>query len=143
MRPIALRVYGTEGASWRDNHQLQVARPSGTTPDPVETWTMTEAQLVDLGKEVGLSADVLRQAMAEERSRAVVPEERGILGSLTGTATVTASRTVRGTSNQVLSAVDDWMQRNEAREVKRPFGDQLISKPPRDVTAQLRPAFTA
>ena len=38
---------------------------------------MTEAQLVELGKEVGLSAELLRQALAEERSRTLVPAESG------------------------------------------------------------------
>ena len=120
----------------------RAAELQATDGDGDEPGAMTEAQLVDLGKEVGLSADVLRQAMAEERSRAVVPEVRGILGSLTGTATVTASRTVRGTTTQVLSALDDWMQRTEALQVKRRFGDQLIWETRRDVTARIRRAFT-
>ncbi len=120
----------------------RAAELQATDGDGDEPGAMTEAQLVDLGKEVGLSADVLRQAMAEERSRSVVPEEHGILGSLTGTATVTASRTVRGTSTQVLSALDDWMQRSEALQVKRRFADQLIWETRRDVTARIRRAFT-
>jgi hypothetical protein len=110
--------------------------------DTDEFGAMTEAQLVDLGKEVGLSADVLRQAMAEERSRAIMPEERGVLGSVAGVATVTASRTMRGTPSQVLGALDSWMQNGEALQVKRRFADQLVWEARRDFAARIRRAFT-
>ena len=45
---------------------------------------MTEDQLVELGKEVGLSAELLRQALAEERSRTLLPAESGWLAGITG-----------------------------------------------------------
>src|SRR6478609_6812860 len=37
---------------------------------------LTEAQLLDLAKEVGLDPVNLRQALAEERTRVAVPDER-------------------------------------------------------------------
>src|SRR3954470_16814402 len=74
---------------------------------------LTEAQLLELAKEVGLDPVNLRQAIAEERTRVAIPEERGLLASLYGGSAVSAQRTVRGTPKQVLSALDDWMQRQE------------------------------
>jgi hypothetical protein len=79
---------------------------------------LTEAQLLDLAKEVGLDPVHLRQALAEERTRIAVPEEHGLLASVFGGATVSAQRTVPGTPAQVLQALDDWMQRQESLRVK-------------------------
>ena len=87
---------------------------------------LSEAQLHDLAKEVGLDVVHLRQALAEERTRAVVPQEKGILATLFGSAVVSAQRTVTGTPAQVLQALDDWMQRQECLKVKRHFGDRIV-----------------
>ena len=61
---------------------------------------MTEAQLIELGKEVGLSAEHLRQAMAEERTRVVLPaDERGVAVSLIGISRARASRASRASAS--------------------------------------------
>ncbi len=87
---------------------------------------LTEAQLLDLAKEVGLDPVNLRQAMAEERTRVAVPEERGLLASLYGGSSASAQRTVRGTPAQVLKALDDWMQRQESLVAQRYFSSERI-----------------
>jgi hypothetical protein len=97
------------------------AGPAGDTQD-----RLTEAQLLDLAKEVGLDPIHLRQALAEERTRVAVPEEKGLLATLYGSATVSAQRTVNGTPAQVLQALDDWMQRQECLKVKRHFGERIV-----------------
>ena len=74
--------------------------------DSDEAGAMTEEQLVELGKEVGLSGELLRQALAEERSRTLLPAESGWLASFTGASAVTAARTVPGTPGAVLGALD-------------------------------------
>ncbi|MFL5617399.1 MAG: hypothetical protein ACJ79A_03275 [Gemmatimonadaceae bacterium] len=97
------------------------AGPAGDTTD-----RLTESQLLDLAKEVGLDPVHLRQALAEERTRVAVPEEKGLLAALYGSATVSAQRTVNGTPAQVLQALDDWMQRQECLRVKRHFGERIV-----------------
>jgi hypothetical protein len=97
------------------------AGPAGDTQD-----RLTESQLLDLAKEVGLDPVHLRQALAEERTRVAVPEEKGLLATLYGSATVSAQRTVSGTPAQVLQALDDWMQRQECLKVKRHFGERIV-----------------
>ena len=109
--------------------------------DGEEPGAMTEEQLIELGKEVGLAPDALRQALAEERATAVLPDERGALAVLMDVATVTAARTVRGTPAAVLAGVDAWMQRTEALQVKRRFADQLVWEARRDLLAALRRAL--
>lgn len=97
------------------------AGPAGDTQD-----RLSEAQLLDLAKEVGLDPVHLRQALAEERTRVAIPDEKGLLATLYGSATVSAQRTVNGTPAQVLQALDDWMQRQECLKVKRHFGERIV-----------------
>jgi hypothetical protein len=103
-----------------------------------ESGAMTEEQLVELGKEVGLSGELLRQALAEERSRTLLPAESGWLATFTGVSAVTAARTVPGTPAAVLGAIDAWMQRSEALQVKRRFADQLVWEARRDIFSVIR-----
>jgi hypothetical protein len=109
------------------------AGPAGETQD-----RLTEAQLLDLAKEVGLDPVHLRQALAEERTRVAVPEERGLLATLYGSATVSAQRTVSGTPAQVLQALDDWMQRQECLKVKRHFGERIVWEADQGLTGMVK-----
>lgn len=106
--------------------------------DSDDGGAMSEAQLIELGKEVGLSPDAMRQALAEERSRTLVPEEKGTIALLTGAVSVTAARTVRGSPAQVLAALDAIMQRDESLMVKRRFADQLVWEARRDIFTAIR-----
>jgi len=99
---------------------------------------LTEAQLLDLAKEVGLDPVNLRQALAEERTRVSVPDEKGVLAALYGGATVSAQRTVTGTPAQVLKALDDWMQRQECLKVKRHFGERIVWEADRGVASAVK-----
>jgi hypothetical protein len=106
---------------------------------PDSQGQLTEAQLLDLAKEVGLDPVNLRQAMAEERTRVAVPEERGLLASLYGGAGASAQRTVRGTPAQVLAALDDWMQRQECLAVQRYFSsERVVWEARRDMLGMVR-----
>jgi hypothetical protein len=100
---------------------------------------LTEAQLLDLAKEVGLDPINLRQAMAEERTRVALPEERGMLATLYGGASASAQRTVRGTPAQVLKALDDWMQRQESLLAQRYYSsERIVWEARRDVVGMVR-----
>lgn len=86
---------------------------------------LTEAEVLDLAKEVGLTGDAVRQALAEESTRADVAEPGGFAAAYLGSAVVRASRTVRGAPAATLASLDAWMQRNESLQVKRRFAAQL------------------
>jgi hypothetical protein len=105
--------------------------------DPGEL-TLTEAQILEVGNEVGIPAKHLRQAMAEERSRVEVPVERGRLAALFGGATVFASRTVRGTPAALFDKLDDAMQREESLRVKRRFADRIAWEPRGGMATEFR-----
>ena len=120
----------------------RAAQLQGAAGEGDDAGAMTEAQIVELGKEVGLSAEALRQALAEERSRTLVPEESGMLAAFAGVSTVSAARTVPGAAAPVLAALDAWMQRSEGLEVKRRFADQLVWEARRDFFSAFRRALT-
>lgn len=110
---------------------------TGDTPDE-----FTEEQLIDLGKEVGLSPQHLRQALAEERTRSIVPDdEHGFAASLFGPSRVRAARTVPGRAADVLATIDTWMQRQELLIVKRHHADRIVWEPRRDFLVGLKRAL--
>lgn len=120
----------------------RAAKLQGATAEGDDAGAMTEAQIIELGKEVGLSGEALRQALAEERSRTLVPDESGAVATLGGVSAVSAGRTVPGAASAVLAALDAWMQRNEGLEVKRRFADQLVWEARRDFFSTFRRALT-
>jgi hypothetical protein len=120
----------------------RAAELQGTTGDGDEAGRMTEAQIIELGKEVGLTPEVLRQALAEERSRTLVPEESGVLAGLMGPSRVSAGRTVPGSAAVVLGSLDSWMQRSEGLAVKRRFADQLVWEARRDFFSTFKRALS-
>jgi hypothetical protein len=90
---------------------------------------LSEAQLIEIGKEVGINPTTLTQALAEERSRVAVPGDLSLFSSITGPAIATASRAVRGTPADVLLSLDNWMQRDECLQVQRRFPDRITWEP--------------
>ncbi|HWE41988.1 MAG TPA: hypothetical protein VG432_05745, partial [Gemmatimonadaceae bacterium] len=104
--------------------------------DPAEQ--MTEEQLIALGQEVGLTPQHLRQAIAEERTRPALPEEPGFTDRWVGPRTVSARRVVRGTREQLLTRLDDWMRREECLQVKRRLADRVVWEPRRDFLGNIR-----
>lgn len=108
--------------------------------EPDENFT--EEQLIELGREVGLSPQSLRQALAEERTRSIVPdEERGLSASVFGPSRIRAARTVSGKASDVLATIDRWMQREELLVVKRHHTDRIVWEPRRDFLVEIKRAF--
>jgi len=106
------------------------------TPDE-----LTEKQVLELAGEVGISADHMRQALAEERTRVVMPAETGVVGSWFGSTVAAASRVVPGTPAEVLSLLDTWMQRQELLRVRRRVGDRLTWEARRDFMGSVQASF--
>jgi hypothetical protein len=99
---------------------------------------LTEQQLLDIGREVGLSGTHLRQALAEERTRVLVPQERGLVAQVAGAGTTSAQRTISSTPAQVLTALNQMMLRDECLAVKRRYDDRMTWEPRRDFWAAFR-----
>ena len=114
----------------------RAAELQASTSDPAEA--MTEQQIVELGGEVGLSAQHLRQALAEERARRANPAAQG---PLFGPGVVFAERTLRGTAENIFAALDVWMQKEEWLQIKRQFPDRIVWEARRDFEGGVRRAF--
>jgi hypothetical protein len=99
---------------------------------------LSEDQLVAAGSEVGLSASLIRQALAEERTRVAVPQERGLAAQVAGASVATASRTVQGTPDDVLAQLQQTMLRDESMMVKRRRADRVTWEPRNDFWAAFR-----
>ena len=116
----------------------RAAELQGASALPESGDLISEGQLLEIGNEVGLSPAVLNQALAEERTRVNVPEERGIVAQIAGAGFATATRTVPGTSRDILATIDSWMQRDECLQVQRRFADRITWEPQRGLFGKLR-----
>ena len=102
---------------------------------------LTEAQLLELGNEVGIAPEHLRQALAEERDRGLLPPEAGLAVVLAGASAVAAARVVPGSPASVLAALDATMQHDEVLVLKRRFPEGLVWEAQRGFIGGLRRGF--
>jgi hypothetical protein len=101
------------------------------------TDAITEAQLIEIGKEVGLAPSALQQALAEERTRVVLVEETGSIARVTGPAAVSATRVITQTPESVLAALEEWIRGEYRMIAKRRFGNRRTWEPRSGVFAEL------
>jgi hypothetical protein len=87
---------------------------------------MTEADLLALADEVGISSLAVKQALAEEMTRIALPEERGLMATLAGPARFSATRVVTGQAKEVLERIDRAFQRDENLMERRRFPDRIV-----------------
>src|ERR1700681_2518360 len=116
----------------------RAAELQGASALPESSDLISESQLLDIGNEVGLNPATINQALAEERTRINVPEERGIGAQIAGASFATATRTVPGTPRDVLATIDAWMLREESLQVQRRFADRITWEPQRGLFGKLR-----
>lgn len=102
---------------------------------------LTEAQLVEIAGEAGLSRDVVRQALAEERASVPMGRDSGMARSLLGEAVVEAARTVPGDAAGTLAMVNTWMERAESLTVMRRQPGQMTWEPRQDFVSAMRRAL--
>jgi hypothetical protein len=116
----------------------RAAELQGATAIPESSDLLSENQVVEIGKEVGLSPATINQALAEERTRIHVPEERGLVAQIAGAGYATATRTVSGNARDVLATIDMWMVREECLQVQRRFADRITWEPQRGLFGKIR-----
>ena len=116
----------------------RAAELQGAGAIPESSDLISESQLRDIGNEVGMSAEMINKALAEERTRINVPEERGLVAQIAGASFATATRTVPGTQRDVLATIDAWMLREECLQVQRRFVDRITWEPQRGLFGKIR-----
>lgn len=90
---------------------------------------LTETDVLALGQDVGIPTRYLRQALLEERTRALVPERGGVWSWLVGPGRLSAQRVVAGERDAVERALGSWMQDGELLQVKRRYADRTTWEP--------------
>jgi hypothetical protein len=88
---------------------------------------LSEEELLALGKDVGIPARYLKQAMLEERTRALATPRSS--WSLAGPAEVAAQRVVPGDRGGIERALSLWMEDQELLRVKRRYPDRTTWEP--------------
>jgi hypothetical protein len=116
----------------------RAAELHGVGSDPSEVGALTEAQIVEIAKEAGLSTAHVRQAIAEERTRVALVPESGVAAWLAGPGVAVATRLVPGTPAQVLGTLDRWLADEAYMRIQRRQGERTIWEPRNDVVGHLR-----
>jgi hypothetical protein len=120
----------------------RAAELQGASGEDAERDTLSEAQIEELGKEVGLSPQNIRQALAEERVRIdLTPAQSSVSGQLFGVEVLETQRVIRGKPERILAAIDRWMQKEEGLKIKRQRPDVIAWEPLRGMFGSLRRMF--
>lgn len=104
---------------------------------------LTPGEVLALGKDVGIPARYLQQALMEEETRAGLEPERGLLAWLVGPATLRAARVVPCNRVSAESALAAWLEQDELLQIKRRYPDQTTWEPKAGAFATLQRAFKA
>lgn len=99
---------------------------------------LTPDEVTALGREVGIPARYLQQAMLEHATDVVAPAEAGLAGKLIGPGEVTAQRVVMGEPDEVARSLVEWFDRNELFVVQRQQPGRVTLEPLRGMQAALR-----
>ena len=93
---------------------------------------MSEQDVLELGKEVGIPARHMQQALLEERAHAVTATDHGFLVNLAGPRRLSAERTVAGQQGSVEEILSYWMTEVELLTVKRRYPQGTSWEPRKD-----------
>src|SRR5438067_2985273 len=116
----------------------RAAELQGAGSSAPDVGALTEAQLVEIAREAGIAPEHVRRAIAEERTRVVLPEEHGLAALIAGPGTASAVRVVRGSPAQTAGALDAWLDREACMRVLRRFGERTLWEPRSDFVGNLR-----
>ena len=101
--------------------------------------SMTEAELLKLGSDVGIDGRYLRQALYEQSSGGT--PEKGLLVRWFGPNRVSAGRVVPGAKADVETALIHWMTEGEALTVKRRMTDRVVWEKQKGFMAEMKRGF--
>jgi hypothetical protein len=102
---------------------------------------LTRDEVLALGKDVGIPARYLQQALIEDETRAGREPERGLLAWLVGPRALAAARVVPGDRADVEAALAAWLEQDELLQLKRRHHDHTTWEPKAGAIATLQRAF--
>jgi hypothetical protein len=105
--------------------------------------TLTQDDLMSLGREVGIPVRYLQQALLEEHSPHGTPSPPGILDRVAGPGQVTAQRVVPIDSDLAEQNLIRWMERNELFCIQRQQRGRITWEPLSGFQAAIRRSAAA
>jgi hypothetical protein len=100
---------------------------------------LTPDEVLELGRDVGIPAKYLQQAMLEHRALAEDPaNDRSVVGRIVGPAEIRVQRVVAGDVEGATQGLMSWMERNELLVVQRQQPGWLSWEPLRGMQAAIR-----
>ena len=100
---------------------------------------LTSDEVLALGKDVGIPARYLQQAILEHQTSVTTTSpERGLLATVVGPAQVQAQRVVQGTAEDTLASLAGWMEKNELLVLQRQQTGWISWEPLRGMQAAIR-----
>jgi hypothetical protein len=105
--------------------------------------TLTSDELIAVGKEVGIPARHLQQAILEERTRLGGVTAPGILERVAGPGDVSAQRVVSLGPDEAERCLIDWMERNELLCIQRQQAGRITWEPLSGFQAAVRRSAAA
>ena len=99
---------------------------------------LSEEEILALGTEVGIPAQHLRQALLEERTRAIAQRPLGVLDRWIAPADLVAQRVVQGTAESIQSALARWMEQREHFIVQRATEGRVSFEPMEGLAIAMR-----
>ncbi len=90
---------------------------------------LSEDEILDLGKDVGIPDQYLRQALLEERSHGDLPAASSMLDHVIGRADLVAERVLQGSEEAIASAISRWLEKQEHMVVQRAALGRITYEP--------------
>ena len=100
--------------------------------------SLTPDEVMDLGKQVGIPARYLRQAMLEHQSVSPAPAGDSLMARWIGPGEIEAQRVVQGSQDDVLGSLLSWMEKNELLVIQRQQTGWVSWEPLRGMQAAIR-----
>ena len=98
---------------------------------------LSESRVLDIAREVGISPEAVRQAMAEERARSPLAASQPGGDQMLGDPTVSAARVLAGAPAELLGKLEALLTRDETLGVIRRFPDRLVLEPRQGLVDQI------
>lgn len=99
---------------------------------------VTEEEILALGKEVGIPEAHLRQALLEERTRAVPTAPTGTIDEWFGTADLSSERVVQGSEQSIAIAIAQYLEKREHFVVQRATVGRTTFEPMSSLAGAMR-----
>lgn len=103
--------------------------------------SLSEAEILRIGQEVGLEPSHMRRALGELRAEQLtpaLPAEEGVLARVVGPSRVQAARAIPGAAADLSPRLHDWLRRNESLTPLRERMGSSFWEPNQGFTAQIQ-----